>query len=103
MPENVPPKETAAMEGLGPKDNTGTPRPSIAGPAAEVPANMPGSAKPAQDAAAGGPARAGAAGDDDHPGPGFVRIKWKEGMKIGGNEKDEEWAEERRAHNLVGS
>lgn len=89
MPENVPPKETAAADGLDPNEQApGQPRGSMAGPAAATPV-PPGAPK----AAAGGP--------DDHPGAGFVRIKWKD--KIGGHEQGEEWAEERRAHNLVGS
>jgi len=44
MPENVPPKETAAADGLDPNEQApGVPRGSILGPAADVPAGQPGS------------------------------------------------------------
>lgn len=83
MPENVPPKETAKADGLSPTVQApGVPRESIKG---DAPA----------------PAPAVAPDPNARPGKGFVRIRWKE--KIGGHEQDEEWAEERRAHNLVGS
>lgn len=94
MPESVPPKETAraadvksaqSTQGQGVAETEqvpGQPRGEMGGPAANP------------------PARVGAAADD-HPGGGFVRVRWK--TKIGGHEQAEEWAEERRARNLVGS
>lgn len=81
MPENVPPKETAKADALNPAEQApGVPRGSMVGPAS--------AAAPAGDL---GPS----------PGPEFVKIRWKE--KIGGDEADVEWAERRRAENLVGS
>ena len=105
MPENVPPKETAKADGLNPTEQApGVPRAPSVGPVAEVPQGQPGSVKPATTTPQVGDQasrKAAGAGPDDHPGEGFVRIKWKN--KIGGNEADQEWAEERRARNLVGS
>jgi hypothetical protein len=50
MPENVPPKETAAADGLDPNEQApGVPRGSILGPAADVPAGQPGSVQQAPD------------------------------------------------------
>jgi len=105
MPENVPPKETAKADGLNPNEQApGVPRAPSVGPVAEVPQGQPGSVKPGTTTPQVGDQasrKTAGAGPDDHPGEGFVRIKWKN--KIGGNEADQEWAEERRAHNLVGS
>lgn len=71
MPDNVTPVPAAPVKPVAPAVNP-TPAPKPVAPAAPA--------------------------DDPHPGSGFVRIRWKE--KIGGTEADEEWCEERRAHNL---
>jgi hypothetical protein len=99
MPENVPPKETAKADGLDPNEQVpGQPRASAKGPAVEAAEAL---AKKVGATVGGQQSGRPAGADDDYPGPGFVRIRWKN--KIGGHEQDEEWAEERRAHNLVGS
>jgi hypothetical protein len=90
MPESVPPKEIAKAAGKDPNEQApGVPREPMAGDQGTV--DLANSLK-----------RAAAPKDPDaKPGDNFKRIRWVN--KIGGHEQDEEWAEERRAHNLVGS